>query len=42
MDSYTMLLLVVSKEIDSQILSPRWKRGDQQMEATILSSMQMG
>jgi hypothetical protein len=42
MENYTMLLLVVSQEMDGHIHSPRCTRGDQQMPATILSSTKMG
>jgi hypothetical protein len=42
MENYTILLLFVSKVMDSKISTPRWKRGDQQMQATILSSSKIG
>ena len=42
MDSYTILLLLVSKERDLHFQSPRWPMGDQQRAATSLSSWELG
>jgi hypothetical protein len=42
MGNYTMLLLLVSQEMDGHSHSPRCTMGDQQMKATSLSSMKMG
>jgi hypothetical protein len=41
MENYTMLLLVVSQEMDGHVHSPICTMEDQQMAATILSSIQM-
>ncbi len=42
MDNYTMLLLLVSQDMDIRTHSPRCTMGDQLMGAIVLSSNQMG